>query len=164
MRFRTKRTFLVIAVATAAIVVQIDVQAAKDVLWLDFDMKDIPEPRERIANFYDNFFHEQLFEEGKQDLDVPRWFRAAAGHPKPAINVNAVDEVPDSSWFTNRHSLRHMSIEDLVRGPDHGAPPDFNGATITRAKKTGITPGLQLKDKKGDSYLIKFDHKEYPEL
>ena len=135
-----------------------------DVLWLDFDMKNIPEPKERNANFYDNFFHEQIFEEGKQDLDVPRWARAIAGDPKPAMNVNAVDEVPDSSWFTNRHNLRHMTIEDLVRGPNQGNAPDFTGATITKAKSAGITPGLQLKDRKGDAYLIKFDHKEYPEL
>jgi hypothetical protein len=164
MRFRTKLAFLLIAGAVVAIVSHVDVQAAMDVLWLDFDMKNIPEPKERTANFYDNFFHEQIFEEGKQDLDVPRWIRTITGHPKPAMDVNAVDEIPDSSWFTNRHNLRHMSIEDVIRGPNQGNAPDFNGATITKAKSAGITPGLQLKDKKGDAYLIKFDHKEYPEL
>jgi len=164
MRFRTKLAFGLIVGAVAAFVLHVDVQAAMDVLWLDFDMKNIPEPKERTATFYDNFFHEQIFEEGKQDLDVPRWVRAITGHPKPAMNVNAVDEVPDSSWFTNRHNLRYMSIEDLVRGPNHGSAPDFNGATITKAKSAGVTPGLQLKDRKGDAYIIKFDHKDYPEL
>src|SRR5262249_36983452 len=42
--------------------------------------------------------------------------------------------------------------------------PDFDGATITKAKSSGITPGMQLKDAKGNSYLIKFDQREYPEL
>jgi hypothetical protein len=163
MRFRTKLTFLFIAMA-AAVMWHIDLRGAADVLWLDFDMKNIPEPKERGANFYTNFFHEQTFEKGKQNFDVPRLFRAVAGRPKPAMNVNAVDEVPDSSWFTNRHALRHMSIEDLVRGPNKGDAPDFNGATITKAKNSGITTGMQLKDRKGDTYLVKFDQDKYPEL
>src|SRR4051812_41295392 len=33
-----------------------------------------------------------------------------------AINVNTIDEVPDSSWFTNRIMPRKISAEDLVRG------------------------------------------------
>src|SRR5262249_7961714 len=115
MRSRMKWAFLLIATAAAAVALHVEIRGAGGVLWLDFDMKNIPEPKEREANFYDNFFHEQLFEKGKQNLDVPRWVRAIAGNPKPAMNVNSVDEVPDSSWFTNRHNLRHMSIADLVR-------------------------------------------------
>jgi len=34
-----------------------------------------------------------------------------------AQNVNTIDEVPDSSWFTNRIGARPLSIEDAVRGP-----------------------------------------------
>ena len=78
--------------------------------------------------------------------------------------MNALDEVPDSSWYTNRHALRHMTLEQLVRGPNRGDPPDFSHATITKAKLEGVTPGLQLVDSKGTSYLIKFDNKDYPEL
>src|SRR5262245_57579722 len=33
----------------------------------------------------------------------------------PARNVNTMDEVPDSSWFTNRIGRRPMSIEEIVR-------------------------------------------------
>ena len=35
-----------------------------------------------------------------------------------AMNVNTLDEVPDSSWFTNRIGRRAMPIDELVRGPD----------------------------------------------
>jgi hypothetical protein len=163
MKFGKNHLFLLAVVAIALVAWHTDLRA-KDVLWLDFDMKNIPEPRPRIANFYDNFFHEQLFEEGKQDLDVPRWFRSLAGAPKPAMNVNTVDEVPDSSWFTNRHALRHMTIEQLVRGPNTGSAPNFDQATITNAKNEGVTIGMQVEDKNGDTYFIKFDQAEWPEL
>ena len=35
-----------------------------------------------------------------------------------AMNVNSVDEVPDSSWFTNRIGRRGMTVEEVVNGPD----------------------------------------------
>src|SRR5262245_51540451 len=35
-----------------------------------------------------------------------------------AVNVNTLDEVPDSSWFTNRIGQSRMSIADIARGPD----------------------------------------------
>src|SRR5919106_3986682 len=31
--------------------------------------------------------------------------------PIRAVNVNTIDEVPDSSWFTNRIGIRDMSLE-----------------------------------------------------
>ena len=40
-----------------------------------------------------------------------------------AQNVNTIDEVPDSSWFTNRIVARPMSIEEMVRGPAVGKGP-----------------------------------------
>src|SRR5215212_4419732 len=35
-----------------------------------------------------------------------------------ARNINTIDEVPDSSWFTNRIGSTPIAIEDLVRGPN----------------------------------------------
>jgi len=34
-----------------------------------------------------------------------------------AQNVNTIDEVPDSSWFTNRIGSRAVTIDEAVRGP-----------------------------------------------
>jgi hypothetical protein len=135
-----------------------------DVLWLDFDMKNIPEPKERSSGLYDAFFKGQLIEVTKQDLDVLRWIRLATDRPKQASNVNAIDEVPDSSWYTNRHHLRHMNIAELKRGPNRGNAPNFTNGVITKAKTAGVTPGLMLKDAAGQSYLIKFDSANYPNL
>src|SRR5918994_7088242 len=35
-----------------------------------------------------------------------------------AVNVNTLDEVPDSSWFTNRIGQRPMSAAEVARGSD----------------------------------------------
>ena len=40
-----------------------------------------------------------------------------------AGNVNTIDEVPDSSWFTNRIGSRALTVEEVVRGPVVGPAP-----------------------------------------
>src|SRR5262249_44476044 len=40
-----------------------------------------------------------------------------------SVDVNAVDEVPDSSWFENRLSRRQLSTEEMVRGSCNAPPP-----------------------------------------
>jgi hypothetical protein len=134
------------------------------VLWLDFDMNTIPEPKQRASGYYDVFFKGQFIERARENLDPLRWARRAAGHRKQASNVNALDEVPDSSWYTNRHHIRRMSAAELRRGPNTGNGPDFTSAVVTKAKTSGVTPGLMVKDASGESYLIKFDSINYPNL
>ncbi len=163
MKSTTKFTLVTAIVILSCLVLRAE-HRLNEVLWLDFDMKNIPEPKERSSGYYDAFFKGQLIEVTKQDLDVPRWIRLATGHPKQAKNVNVIDEVPDSSWYTNRHHIRHMTVEELKRGPNRGSPPDFSTVTVTKAKTAGVTPGLMVKDATGQAYLIKFDPFSYLNL
>ena len=51
---------------------------------------------------------------------------ASPGDQTPDVragNVNTIDEVPDSSWFTNRIGARPVSIDEAVRGPLTGDGP-----------------------------------------
>ena len=162
---KTKTQFSLIVAAT--LLLGLVCYAQKDsfhVLWHDADMKNIAEPKERSSGYYEYFFKGQMIEGAKEDMNVPRWVRIISGHPKESSNVNALDEVPDSSWYTNRHRLHRMSAEELMRGPDSGPPPDFSSAVITKAKNSGVTPGMMVKDALGETYLIKFDNVNYPNL
>jgi len=88
--------------------------------------------------------------------------------------VNALDEVPNSSWFTNRIGIYPLAPDAVALGPEGssdrassggpGAPPA--GApgpsreaawTVIRAKTQGVTPGFDVRDARGRVYLIKFD-------
>src|SRR5262245_52800244 len=96
-------SFVFLMILTAAQVIAVGAQVSlpdSKVLWLDFDMKTIPEPDERASGYYDVFFKGQIIERAKENMDALRWARSAAGNPKQASNVNALDEVPDSSWYT----------------------------------------------------------------
>jgi hypothetical protein len=84
---------------------------------------------------------------------------------EPAVNVNTLGEVPDSSWFTNRMSRRVMSIDELARGPNQLDGPDMTEPwSIVGAKTEGVTPGFTIRDGRGEVFFVKFDPPDYPQL
>jgi len=82
---------------------------------------------------------------------------------KRAGNLNTIDDVPDSSWFTNRIGARTLTVEEIVRGPIVGDPPDPSRWTITREKTQGVHPGVTATDAKGETWFLEFDPRYYPE-
>ena len=80
-----------------------------------------------------------------------------------ARNINTIDEVPDSSWFTNRVGMRPLTIDEIVRGPNVGAPPDPSRWVIYREKTSGGKPGITAKDATGETWFLEFDPPYYPE-
>lgn len=81
-----------------------------------------------------------------------------------ADNVNTVDEVPDSSWFTNRERLTPLTLDDYVRGPNVSGPPAPGPWTVVSGKNDGITPGFTVRDTAGTLWFIKFDPPSNPEM
>jgi hypothetical protein len=74
-----------------------------------------------------------------------------------AKNLNTIDEVPDSSWFTNRIGTRPITADELSRGPILGAPPDPSKWVIIREKISGAHPGFTARDAKGETFFLEFD-------
>ncbi len=128
-------------------------------LRVDFDMESIPEPRRVETGYAYDFMDGTVFQQIKQAFDLPRHFTS-----KPAYNFNSLDEVPDSSWFTNRNGMQVMSLDEIRRGPDVNGGPAHGSLTVTRGKTSGISPGFFVRDERGDAYLLKFDPPDYPEL
>ncbi len=82
-----------------------------------------------------------------------------------AQDVNTLDEAIDGPWFENRHGSKRMSVEDLVRGPNQGEPPDPEQSwTVFRSKSQGATPGFEIRDESDRRYVIKLDPVDVPEL
>lgn len=133
------------------------------VVWQDDDRRSIPQPKERDPNLIRDGVDESFFDPIGRFFNPARLMRKVgtifgADHVAAASNVNALDEVPNSTWFTNRIGLRPMSPEDVAAGPTTGDGPDRSGTwTVIRAKTEGVTPGFNIKDAKGIVYVIKFD-------
>ena len=135
--------------------------ANQDIVWRVDDRRDVPrkpDERELARILYD--LDTLVVATLVRLLDVP--------DPVRASNVNALDEVPDSTWFTNRIGLRDLSVERVRRGPGSTDPADRPEAhrpwTITSSKIGGTSVGFLIKDARGTRYLLKFDEKGIPEM
>lgn len=79
----------------------------------------------------------------------------------PSADVNALDEVPDSSFFVNRLGVRTMSADEVWRGTCAQGPlpnpEDADGAwLVDHGKDDGQSPGFRVKI--GDTkYMFKID-------
>ena len=78
-----------------------------------------------------------------------------------AQNLNTVDELPDSSWFTNRLGARAIAVDELLKGPDTTSGPAPGTWTVIAAKNDGVTPGFRVRDSQGQVWFLKFDPPGY---
>jgi hypothetical protein len=83
---------------------------------------------------------------------------------RPAMNVNTLDEVPDSSWFTNRIGRHRPTREQLVRGPDQQSRPDIQDWPIVAGKAEGRQPGYRVQAPDQHLWQIEFDPPAHPEM
>ena len=80
-----------------------------------------------------------------------------------AGNVNTIDEVPDSSWFTNRIGREAVDADRIARGPVAGSPPAPERWVILREKTAGVYPGFTARDANGETWFVSFDRPSNPE-
>jgi hypothetical protein len=85
-------------------------------------------------------------------------------HNVRARNLNTVDGVPDSSWFTNRAGHRPIAPDEIAKGPATTSGPAPGPWTVTASKTDGVTPGFTVKDRNGQLWFLKFDPPGYRAL
>jgi hypothetical protein len=121
-----------------------------DPLWRDDDMRTIPAPAEHDLSKSYEF--------------IANTFGETARSFGPALNVNTLGEVPDSSWFTNRIGKHDMTVDDVLRGPNQVDGPAPGQWLVTGRPDSGITPKFTIRDSRGETYMIKLDPASNPEL
>ncbi len=108
------------------------------------------EPEEYYSSFLWDGADQMVFR------PITRFWAVDPGHE--ATNVNAMDEVPDSSWFINRLGTRPMTADEVANGACRTPPLDPAGPWVaTAAKPNGANPGFIIKGNDGRGYLLKFD-------
>jgi hypothetical protein len=90
--------------------------------------------------------------------------------PMRAVNVNTLDEVPDSSWFTNRIGVRSMPVSEIVRGANKFDPleaREWETWTIVEGKgPRSFQPGFRAErpGDPGQVYQLEVDPTGHPRL
>jgi hypothetical protein len=144
------------------------VQPVSDTVWVDNDRRPIPRPRDWQPTYSGRRVREGFIDPVTHIVDIPDKLLGVADlvgvhTEREAVNVNAFDEVPNSSWFTNRNHVRAVPVSELEHGPDAPDLPDMPW-TITKAKQSGWSVGFQIRDARGVSWLIKLDPVGHPQL
>lgn len=147
----------------------------REPMWTDDDMRpfsapcvdDREEPGHRIcapAKYESPFAADGL--DNMVFRPIARFFAVDPGGESP--NVNALDEVPSSSWFTNRIGLPSVSMtpEQLANG-NCDAPLDVDAPDgswlIDQGKENGANPGFRVRIPGRGKFLLKADLAEQPE-
>jgi hypothetical protein len=120
------------------------------------DRKDVPvAPKPRIFLQDVAFFQGSISSFITRAMTLPR--------PRRAQGVNALDEVPDSTWFTNRIGVRDVPPDEIERGPLTIDSPELHFPWTVQSTKVGGTSfGLIATDARGVKYLVKFDTRGMP--
>lgn len=139
-----------------------------DSTWVDHDRSPIAQPTDWQPNYWGRRFHQGFIDPISHIFDVPDkllWgARAFGAHTaREAVNVNAFDEVPNSTWFTNRNNALAVPVAELRQGPDSVFLPT-KPWVIKHAKQDGWTAGFQIKDADGKKWIVKLDPRGYPQL
>ena len=114
------------------------------------DRRDVPRPPSRREFLPDLYFFDGTFRRPvTRALELPR--------PRRARGVNALDEVPDSTWFTNRIGTHDLAPEVIERGPVTNDPETAKPWTVRSTKIGGTTTGFIIKDGHGIKYMLKLE-------
>lgn len=149
--------------------------AAKDAMrypparWLA-DKDQIPIPLPKVSKKYESIDAaekatyektQQLMATGEQTSFYPS--RIVAGKVE-SLNVNNFDEVPDSTWFTNRMGRFDMTPAEIMAFPDKRNAPRFSNRITVLGGTVYGTPRLVVEDLSGTKYVLKFDQPGQPGL
>ncbi|MDT8435590.1 MAG: hypothetical protein RRA92_02430 [Gemmatimonadota bacterium] len=125
------------------------------------DTLPIPEPPDREVVEAPHLVNDALAGEVSDGISL----RTAFGEDHEALNLTHFDDVVPSAWFEHRNAARPLTPDEVRRGPTTAAGPDTTGAMeIVSAKVEGIAPGFNLRDGRGDTYVVKFDPEGYLHL
>ena len=117
------------------------------------DTQDASKVRPKEVNLVYDEARNLLGSPGDPDMD------------RRAMSINTIDEVPDSSWFTNRIlGTDALSVDDVARGPNTGDGPAPGKWMVSAGKSDGITPGFTIIDSAGARWFIKFDPPDWEEM
>ncbi|HEU5058214.1 MAG TPA: hypothetical protein VFU21_16895 [Kofleriaceae bacterium] len=130
--------------------------ANRDPVWKVNDRLDTRRPASQGFPRLLYYFDQVAFRRLTRLMDVPE--------PRHAANVNSLDEVPDSTWFTNRIGTGKLTAAEVRRGPNVDDGPDRSAPWVIQGTKVGgVTVGFVIKDARGVKYVLKFDREGVPE-
>lgn len=131
--------------------------ALADPVWEVNDTLEIPEPESRGWNRYQYFIDCYW----RRPLDDVLSLKTHA----PAADINSMDDVPASCWFTPRNGRRPLSEHAVERGNTTYPHLDRSEPLrVVAARIDGPEPFLELVEGSGRSCILELDDPSFPEM
>ena len=125
-------------------------------VWRVNDRHDVP-TKPRMLPFMRYSYHfDSYYKRALRGMALER--------DRRALGVNSFDEVPDSTWFTNRIGVRSVTADEIRTGPGPDSPDLHLPWTIDSGKVGGTKPGFVMHDARGVKFVLKVDRAKIPEL
>jgi len=122
-------------------------------VWKVDDRQNVPETPKTNDYLRASYYVESFYRLARRHLRAER--------DRRALGTNALDEVPDSTWFTNR---KNLTPEDISLGPLPDTPERYFPWTIKSGKSGGKEIGFIAEDSRGEKFVLKFDPATSPEI
>jgi hypothetical protein len=154
---RSRRTWLALLAAVACVVLGSTASTQRQRFYRDDPISREPDSQDASA---------VALHEIKSIYEMTYNLFVIADHKPSGVraqNINTIDELPDSNWFTNRIGTTPITPEQMTRGANVGAPPDPSKWILTREKTAGVHPGFTARDGKGETWFLQFDPPYYDE-
>jgi hypothetical protein len=164
-RLRWLTGLALLATLAAPLAVELDGQKffPDDPLWKEPQPRNVETVKSRKLSDYYEFLVYPFAPPGQLNGRKAKGQKEALYYH--AQGVNTLGEVPNNSWYENRNYYRPMSKDEIQRGPGIASPPDTSGKwLVSRPKTEGVTPGFNIKDPKGKTYVMKFDPLDHKEI
>lgn len=147
---RSKLLALSLAVITAASVPAYAAEA-----------QAVPELKKKDKSLSVDMFEQGMYYPATQYLRFDRLYRTIFRKKTRAKDVNIYDEVPDNAFFTNRQGRKGLSADELSKGYRENGGLDLSKPLEIQKGNFGeFNNRVFVKDVKGATYLLKFDHAE----
>jgi hypothetical protein len=127
----------------------------RQILWAWPDDRPVPMPNKRVICL--------AWEDARDGLFAPAERVLSLDYLHEARNVNALDELPDSSWFVDPRRVpgqarpRAIPAEELTWGALERDDVPVLPLVVIRGKDLGATPGFVVLDARGRKYMVKLD-------
>lgn len=124
----------------------------RDPVWVVADASLSVKPAERASCEYGVAVDDIFLRPLSSTLGLPI--------PGESLDVNSLDEVPNSAWFTNRIGVFPMTPDEVALGACVAGPsldPSRGPWRVVSGKIDGANPGFVVKAPDGQRYLLKVD-------